>query len=76
MLVDGDDQPPAKRVEILKAALARNSLVGAVGVAVKEFESWLIADAQAIGEVIGKVDHKYQNPESLACGEAKQTLQR
>lgn len=76
LLVDSDDQSPAERAAILEAALVRNSLVGAVGVAVKEFESWLIADAKAIGEVIGKVDHDYQAPESLACDEAKQTLQK
>jgi hypothetical protein len=76
LLVDSDEQPTAERAAILEAALARNSLSGAVGVAVKEFESWLLADARTIGEVIGKVDHDYQIPEALACGEAKQTLQK
>lgn len=54
----------------------RNLLSGAVGVAVKEFESWLIADAKAIGQVIDNVHHDCQAPETLACGEAKQTLQK
>ncbi len=75
LLVDSDDQPPAERAAILEAGLERNFLAGAVGVAVKEFESWLIADAKSISQVIGKVGHNYQTPERLACGEAKQTLQ-
>lgn len=77
LLVDSDNQPPAERAAILEAALKRNSLVGAVGIAVKEFESWLIADAQAIRKIIGNnVHHDFQTPEALACGEAKQQLQK
>lgn len=76
LLVDSDDQPRVERAAILEAALTRHSLTGAVGIAVKEFEAWLIADANAIGQVIGKVDHDYQTPQALACGEAKQTLQK
>lgn len=76
LLVDSDDQPPAERTAILKNALTRNSLVGATGVAVKEFEAWLIADANALGQVIGKIDHDCQAPEKLACKEAKQNLQK
>ncbi|MEM9806767.1 MAG: DUF4276 family protein [Cyanobacteria bacterium P01_D01_bin.56] len=76
LLVDSDDQQPDERTAILKNALTRNSLVGAVGVAVKEFEAWLIADANALGQVIGKVDNACQLPEKLACQEAKQNLQK
>ncbi|EKV02891.1 hypothetical protein Lepto7375DRAFT_5159 [Leptolyngbya sp. PCC 7375] len=77
LLVDSDDQPPSERASILEAALERNSLAGAVGVAVREFESWLIADAKAIRQVIGsEVRHDFQSPETLACGEAKQNLQK
>ncbi|MBT9315697.1 DUF4276 family protein [Leptothoe spongobia] len=76
LLVDSDDKPPVERESILKAALERNALAGAVGVAVKEFESWLIADAKAINQIIGNVRHDFQTPEKLACGEAKQTLQK
>lgn len=76
LLVDSDDQPPAERAAILEEALKRNLLRGAVGVAVKEFESWLIADAQAISQVIGKVENTCQAPENLACSAAKQNLQK
>ncbi|MEM6251921.1 MAG: DUF4276 family protein [Cyanobacteria bacterium P01_D01_bin.156] len=75
-LVDSDDQPPAERASVLRNALDRNLLTGAVGVAVKEFESWLIADSKAISQVIGKIDHDCQAPEKLACAEAKQKLQQ
>lgn len=76
LLVDSDGEPPAERAAILEAALERNSLAGAVGVAVKEFESWLIADTKAISQVIGKVRHDFQTPETLDCQEAKQNLQQ
>lgn len=76
LLVDSDDSPPVERTVILKEALERNSLRGAVGVAVREFESWLVADSQAINKVVGAGSNSFLNPENLNCGEAKESLQR
>lgn len=73
-LMDSDDSPPQERTSILQQALNKYSLQGAVGVAVKEFEAWLVADSQAINQVIGSVSKSFQHPENLKPGEAKRNL--
>ncbi|MGD1856707.1 MAG: DUF4276 family protein [Leptolyngbyaceae cyanobacterium] len=73
-LVDSDDSPPQERTSILQQALDKYSLQGAVGVAVKEFEAWLVADSKAINQVIGSVPKNFQSPENLKPGEAKRSL--
>ncbi len=40
LLVDADDEPHNDRLKILREALIRNSMEGAAGVAIREFESW------------------------------------
>lgn len=74
LLVDSDEQPPKTRCQILEDALSRNLLEGAVGVAVKEFETWLVADTQAVAQVVGMAQPNVTRPENLECGEAKTLL--
>ena len=45
-----------------------------MGVAVKEFEAWLIADAEALSNVLGRSKNSPESPEKLTCREAKQRL--
>lgn len=72
--MDSDDSKPNERKALLEKALKRNGLEGAVGVAVKEFETWLIADTKAVSTVLGGSNNTSSNPESLPCRKAKQLL--
>lgn len=76
LLVDSDDNPPNERLSLLQEALEANYLKGAVGVAVKEFEAWLLADAAALSAVLGRSKSSPSSPEKLACREAKQLLSK
>ena len=73
-LVDSDDKPVADRRKILRDALERNGLDGAVGVVVKEFESWLIADQAALTTVLGSGHESPASVEALDCRVAKDKL--
>lgn len=72
VLVDCDGD--ARRRETLIAAVAKISVAKVIGMAVQEFESWLIADHGAVAKVIG-VGPRYPGPpESLKPREAKKLL--
>ncbi len=73
-LVDADDAPVNDRRTILRDALERSGLDGAVGVVVKEFESWLIADQAALTRVLGKGHTSPVAVEDLECRAAKNML--
>lgn len=75
VIVDADEDAPRDRAAILRDALERNELDGAVGVSVKEFEAWLIADDAALRRVFGPRHSVPEDPESLPPGEAKRRLQ-
>lgn len=74
MICDADDDDPASRREKLRDAVYRNGLRGAVGVSVREFESWLVSDAAALRQVLGRPQDVPHAPEELARREAKQLL--
>lgn len=74
LLVDADDKSHSSRLKILRDALTRNSMDGAAGVAIREFESWLIADAAALRSVFGSGKDTPVNIESMDRREAKQLL--
>lgn len=73
-LVDADDKPVADRRSILRDALERNGLDGAIGVVVREFESWLIADQAALTRVLGPGHESPASVEALGCRVAKDKL--
>ncbi|MEM9138170.1 MAG: DUF4276 family protein [Cyanobacteria bacterium P01_F01_bin.42] len=73
-LIDADDSSPQERKDLLVSALSRNDLTGAVGVAVKEFEAWLIADPAALKTVLEASQNSPSKPEDLEPGKAKQLL--
>lgn len=74
LLVDGDEQEPAGRRRLLREALDRNGLTGAVGVAIREFESWLIADQEALDAVLGPGRSSPADIEGLDPRVAKERL--
>ncbi|MGF1520858.1 MAG: DUF4276 family protein [Leptolyngbyaceae cyanobacterium] len=74
LLVDSDDSPPNERLRLLQEALKANCLKGAVGVAVKEFETWLLADSTALSTVFGRPHNSPPRPERLSRREAKHLL--
>ena len=74
LLVDGDDKRPDERAQILREALDRNGFEGAVGVAVREFESWLLADQAALNHVFGPGKQSPAKIEAMDCRLAKETI--
>ena len=74
LLVDADEKPVDSRRSILREALGRNGLEGAVGVAVQEFESWLMADQDALTAVLGPGHASPPDIEAMGCRQAKDQL--
>jgi hypothetical protein len=74
VLVDEDGKSSRKTV-LEKALLEKIRVPHVVAVAIREFEAWLIADAQAIRGVFGPVQSP-SSPEDLECREAKAQLMR
>jgi hypothetical protein len=73
VLVDEDGQ--SDRLSVLKRTVqGLHHPMAAIGVAVREFESWLIADHRALARVTGqRIDNAF-DVEALRPGEAKQHL--
>ena len=63
IVVDQDNAPDRRKG--LDAAQADNrlSLPRAIGLAVKSFDAWMLADEVAISAAIGKTVHKQKKPE-------------
>ncbi len=74
VLVDADDEPWRSRESLITQALDGLGAVTAVGVAVKEFETWLIADGEATRDVLGGRPATSGRLEGLEPGTAKRSL--
>ncbi len=74
LVVDSDDKPAHERMKVLTDALARNSVSGAAAVAIKEFESWLIADQAALDTILRPGHPSPAAPEDLGLRVAKQQV--
>lgn len=74
LLVDADEEPPEQRRQVLREALVGNGLTGATGVAVQEFESWLIADQAALTQVLGPGHAAPPTVEGMSRRQAKDLL--
>lgn len=77
ILVDGDGDPYRRR-RVLEALDSRPSFSPptVAGLAVLEFESWLIADIAAVNSVLGSTQNQTPAPETLRPGQAKELLTR
>ncbi len=72
MLVDEDAKPD--RYSVLEHGVQGLLLPAVIGVAVREFETWLIADPNALRRVFGLSARLDAAPESLPPSDAKQLL--
>lgn len=72
VLVDADGD--SSRRDQLLALTEDLPVPKVIAVAVQEFESWLIADPDALARVVGPSAHLDRPPESLTRGEAKKLL--
>jgi hypothetical protein len=75
VLVDEDGVADRRRV-VTDATRDADLLRNVVAVAVREFESWLLADPGAVASVRGQPVQHVQDVESLAPGVAKAELRR
>jgi hypothetical protein len=73
VLVDEDGESSRRRA--LTEATEGLPLPRVIGVAVREFEAWLVADVRAVREVIAPAIEVPAAPESLDPGRAKELLQ-
>jgi hypothetical protein len=73
LLIDADGYPDRRRElgEWTKGAM----LQPVIGVAVQEFEAWLVADDAAVGAALRLAFPTPSAPESMAPGEAKKLLE-
>lgn len=78
VLVDADGEK--QRRTLVQGHLAAATVPAVVGVAIQEFEAWLIADSGAVSEFLGcepPIDpSRLSNPERLSPREAKSILQQ
>ena len=74
LLVDHDGTP--ERRSTLRGLLSTPPLTSTwvLGIAIEEFEAWLVADIVALGNALGESIPQDKNPESLPPGRAKSTL--
>lgn len=70
---DGEANRHAKLTAILEERDQR-SIAAVVGVAVQEFEAWLVADQPAVHEVVGETFPAAPDPQSMPPGGAKRLL--
>jgi hypothetical protein len=74
VLVDADGA--SDRFQTLQRTAADRSVPHAIGVAVQEFEAWLIADHAAVKRALGTSPSGPAEIETLPPGRAKETLTR
>lgn len=74
VLVDADGF--LDRLQVLQRAVVDRSVPHAIGVAVQEFEAWLISDHGAVKKALGASPSGPAEIETLPPGRAKETLTR
>lgn len=72
ILVDEDGRPDRRAT--IESAIANRPVATVVGVAVREFESWLLADTTAVAAATSKNPSPPPNVEKMKPGEAKAKL--
>jgi hypothetical protein len=75
VLVDADGQAEERRAD-LDSALQGLTVEAVSSVAIQEFETWLIADGEAVKSVLRKPLSPPKPPERLGRREAKELLQK